>query len=247
MLSLIALCAVAPNSTYYLTYNRLVIGSLRGRTWKSLETVPNTTKKISLIKVGIGTVGGERVAKGLEKGEPNMAGYLTVDEGYDADGILFSGPVRVPRKVEVLPNSNETYIAVVDKFIKSKGLNSAVNITRLVRADLDGDGKDEVLIEASNRDLSTPSTVFQVQPGDYSLVLLRTLKRGKVYEIPLMFDRPSKDSINYVNKIAAIADFDRNGSLDVMVTSRYYEGASATLFNLRGTKVKKLVEMGDGV
>lgn len=247
MTSLLAICALAPRPTYYLTFNRLVLGSLQGKRWKSLETVPDTNKKITLTKVGIGTVGGVRNASGLKKGEPNMAGYLEVTEGYNADGVLFSGPVRVPRKVTILDNTIDTYVNVVKKFIKSKGLTSAVNITRLVRTDLDGDGKAEILIEASNRNMLLENGMHGVKPGDYSLVLLRTQKGSRVYEIPLMFDHPSADSINYVNQIAAIADFDRNGSLDVLVSSRYYEGESATLFNLLGSKVKKLVEMGDGV
>lgn len=247
MVSTLALVVLAARPTYYLAVDRLLIGSLRGSAWKSLDTIENRPGKITFTKVGIGTVGGTRVVNGLVKGPPNDAGYIDVEEMGKFDGVLFSGVARVPRAVRILDNTNDAYVGVVKKFLVSKGLNSVPRITRVLMADLDGNGSQEVLIEASNRDVLFDHGMFGVKPGDYSLVLLRSLRRGRVIEVPLIFDHPKPEDLNYENKILAVADFDRNGSMEVVVSSRYYEGSAATLFGFNGLKVRKIVEMGDGV
>ena len=117
----------------------------------------------------------------------------------------------------------------------------------MLGGDLDGNGTQEVIIQASSRDNVTDGGMSGMKPNDYSLVLLRYEDKGKAGEIPLMFDHPSEESLNYMNKIEAVADFDGDGTMEVLVSSAYYEGESATLFRFRGTKLIKLVEMGDGV
>jgi hypothetical protein len=114
-------------------------------------------------------------------------------------------------------------------------------------ADLDGNGTQEVIIEASNRDNLNNHGMHGSLQGDYSLVLLRYESKGKVVEYPLAFDHPKTEEMNYENKLVSIADFDGDGTMEAVVTSNYYEGQSATLFRYKGTTVKKLVEMGDGV
>ncbi|HMJ06205.1 MAG TPA: hypothetical protein VK474_08100, partial [Chthoniobacterales bacterium] len=55
---------------------------------------------------------------------------------------------RVPREADV---TQAVYITAVREFLGAHGLKAPeVKVTRIVRIDLDGDGEDEVLINATN-------------------------------------------------------------------------------------------------
>ncbi len=248
MFPLVAFVAMYAKQPAYLVFNRLILGSLSNHYWRRHDTIEPSTKRIRFTRVGIGQILDSMTAKGLMKGEPNMAGYIDIGEDYEkANGVLFSGRVSIPRRVQTLSNKNRLYQAVVNGFLEKNGIMVPGRITRIVRVDLDGDGMKEVIIQASSRDNVTDGGMSGMKPNDYSLVLLRYENKGKAGEIPLMFDHPSAESLNYMNKIEAIADFDGDGTMEMVVSSSYYEGESATLFRFRGTKVIKLVEMGDGV
>ena len=248
MLSLVAIVALSAKQPSYLVYNRLILGSLSNHYWRRHDTVEPSNQRIRFTRVGIGQILGSMKAKGLMKGEPNMAGYLDVGEDYEkGHGVLFSGRVSVPRRVQTLSNKHSAYQSVVNSFLEKNRIMVPGRITRIVRADLDGNGTQEVIIQALSRDNVTDGGMSGMKPNDYSLVLLRYEDKGKAGEIPLMFDHPSEESLNYMNKIEAVADFDGDGTMEVLVSSAYYEGESATLFRFRGTKLIKLVEMGDGV
>ena len=83
---------------------------------------------------------------------------------------------RIPKELDV---KRKVYIDIVQGVLKQKGLpNAKANINRLWRIDLDGDGIDEVLIEAmtSRKDFQKESPY---KSGDYSMVLLRKLLKVK--------------------------------------------------------------------
>ncbi|MHB8637118.1 MAG: hypothetical protein ACYC96_11675 [Fimbriimonadaceae bacterium] len=82
--------------------------------------------------------------------------------------------------------------------------------------------------------------------GDYSIVLLRFMRGAKVIEAPLQFDHPKAGKMPYVKTIAAVADCDGHGTMDMVVTSDYYDGVSSKLFRYRRGKLTKLVENGSG-
>ncbi len=248
MISLVALVVLSAKPPSYLVYNRLILGSLSNHYWRRHETVDPSPKRIRFTRVGIGQILGSMTFKGLIKGEPNLAGYVDVGDHYEkGHGVLFSGQVSVPRRIQALSNKNSAYQKVVNSFLEKNGIMAKGRITRIVRADLDGNGTQEVIMQASSRDNVTDGGMSGMKPNDYSLVLLRYEDKGKAWDIPLMFDHPSEESLNYMNKIEAVADFDGDGTMEVLVSSAYYEGESATLFRFRGTKLIKLVEMGDGV
>lgn len=145
-----------------------------------------------------------------------------------------------PRPVTVLPTSNPAYRALVRDELVRRGLkNPQVNLLGLTRADLDGDGTDEVIIEAAHyaeRSGLYPPPVGQ--PGDYSLLLLRSVRNGKVYTTVLgasLAPRTPYDPgsgapmpLASLYRLAGLADLNGDGRMEILTFSSYYEGFGIT-------------------
>ncbi|WP_161882435.1 hypothetical protein [Deinococcus alpinitundrae] len=167
-----------------------------------------------------------------------------------------------PRPVVLLPNSNPTYRAVVRAELQRRGLkNPAVELQRIVRADLDGDGKDEVIIEASHfaesvgSALPRPVPAVNASAGDFSLLLLRSVVSGQVKTTVLGADVVLKAStdidaprLNLRYSLEGVADLNGDGQMEIVTSDSYYEGVTLdawTWMPARG--LKKVLETGCGV
>jgi hypothetical protein len=165
-----------------------------------------------------------------------------------------------PRPVTVLPTRNATYETAVRAELKRRGLpNPQVTLTRLIRADLDGNGTQEVIIEArhfqNGRDDFPPPVG---QPGDYSLLLLRAVVGGKVVTTVLgehiapqtPWDSGSSDPMPMatLHRLAGVADLNGDGRMELVLYGAYYEGSGFSVqqwtpAGLKGTPL----ESGCGV
>lgn len=188
-----------------------------------------------------------------------------VDGGWESPSVVMTLPNNIERKQAVIgivggwnalpripreQNVNQaTYLKVVSDFLITQGqLKAKANITRLLRIDLEGDGTEEVLICAvtPNRDIILPED--GQADGDYSLILVRKLLRGKVITIPLakyFFD----GNAGAENLFTLVGTFDVNGDgiLEILVRYQYHEGFGSTLYSLKGTKVDQVLDAGNGV
>lgn len=145
-----------------------------------------------------------------------------------------------PRPVTVLPTSNPAYRALVRDELVRRGLrNPRVDLLGLTRADLDGDGTDEVIIEAAHyaqRSGLYPPPVGQ--PGDYSLLLLRSVRDGKAQTTVLgasLAPRTPYDPgsgapmpLASLYRLAGLADLNGDGRMEILSFSSYYEGFGVT-------------------
>lgn len=147
-----------------------------------------------------------------------------------------------PRPVVELPVGLAAYQNLVKAELVKRGLNTAkVNITALVRADLDGNGTQEVIIAASAFKQGT-SWISHFPPphagaGDYSLLLLRWVKNGQAQTTVLgesFFTRDEKpDGEDWQMPtqygLAGIADLNGDGRMELITTDAYYEGSGAAV------------------
>src|SRR6266446_5153231 len=86
----------------------------------------------------------------------------------------------LPRKPRASDTTQQVYSDAVRDFLKTKGIEQPkVKIENILRVDLDGDGEDEVLINATNY-FSKESVPMRSPAGSYSMVLLRRVVAGKV-------------------------------------------------------------------
>ncbi|WP_189010778.1 hypothetical protein [Deinococcus malanensis] len=182
---------------------------------------------------------------------------------------LASGPFRLlvpgtvkghPRPVVSVPTNNPTYREIVRAELTRRGLTGAkVNVLGVTRTDLDGNGTQEVILEAAHfagRQGLDPPPVGM--PGDYSLLLLRQVMNGRVVTTVLGehlaprtpwdpgSDQPMPMATLY--RLAGIADLNGDGRMEVVTFGAYYEGYALDVNEWRsGSGLKSRLQGGCGV
>ncbi|CAM3656645.1 hypothetical protein [Deinococcus frigens] len=144
-----------------------------------------------------------------------------------------------PRPVTALPTGNAIYRQIVRAELIKRGVkNPIVQLVGLTRTDLDGDGTQEVIIEAAHfAGRSGPYPPGIGQPGDYSIVLLRHVVRGQVLTVTLGVDiapqTPLKPDDSFETRplanmirLAGVADLNGDGRMELILFGAYYEGSS---------------------
>jgi hypothetical protein len=165
--------------------------------------------------------------------------------------IALAAPWKaLPRPIRVTDTTQQTYRDTARDFLISRGLpKPKVKITQILRADLDGDGEDEVLLSATKYEAEEDSAPTSAQAGDYSFVLLRQSRGGKV-ETKLVegefYKKYDNSNTPYVHRISAILDLDGDGKLEFVLSSNYYEGGTTTVYRYTPSSLKKLVSVSCG-
>ena len=157
----------------------------------------------------------------------------------------------LPRKPQIADPTQQVYVDAVREFLESRRISDPkVKITRILRVDLDGDGEEEVLINATNyftKDNDVPMDA--PAHGSYSIVLLRPVVAGKVQTELVAGEVYAKDESNTPNvyEIPAVLDLNGDGKLELIVHSHYYEGAETTIYDCSGGKCKAVLSVDCGL
>jgi hypothetical protein len=167
-------------------------------------------------------------------------------------GIALSAPWNpLPRKPQIADSTQQVYVDAVREFLESRRMSDPqVKITRILRVDLNGDGEDEVLINATNYFNKEDEPPMDTEvPGSYSMVLLRRVVAGKVETELIAGDFYVKDESSpaYVYKISAVLDLNGDGKLEIVVHSQYYEGAETTIYDCSSGKCEAALSVGCGL
>jgi peptidoglycan hydrolase-like protein with peptidoglycan-binding domain len=145
----------------------------------------------------------------------------------------------------------DSYRQLVADRLRANGIPAPdVRVTRVVRVDLDGDATDELLIAATRLggegDFPAPS----VTAGDYSLIVVRATVDGVEQTIDLEAEYyPKSQEFAAPNRhtLLAVADLNGDGSMEVVVDSKYYEGQSIVAYSLAGGQAQEVLSAGCGV
>jgi hypothetical protein len=177
---------------------------------------------------------------------------VSFEETPSSGEIALAGQWKaLPRPVRIMDTKQAAYRNVVRDFLVGRGLRDPeVKITQILRADLDGDGEDEVLLSATNYEAEENSAPSSARAGSYSFVLLRQARGGKVetklvagefYKKDETFNAPN------VHRVAAILDLNGDGKMELVLTSNYYEGGTTTIYRYTPSSIKALLSVGCGV
>lgn len=166
-------------------------------------------------------------------------------EGLVAVGGSFNALPRVPR---LLSTEQQVYKDAATAILQQKGIaRPEVRLTQVIRVDLEGDGSEEVLVSATHfaKGLSASAS-----PGDYSLVFLRRVVKGKVVTNLIegdFFPKGVEFGAPGEHRVGAVLDLNGDGVMEIVLFGRYYEGDWVTAYRVEGDKIIKIFTAGCGV
>jgi hypothetical protein len=159
-------------------------------------------------------------------------------------GLNSSEGISNLRNIEFLSPQNETYHQLVETYLLEQGIETpSVQVKRILRVDLDNDGTDEVLIEASH---FIEKTGHSVSPGDYSFILMRKVSENNVITQRVVGEIYYEDVVSklpHTYFLQAIADINGNGQMEVLVGVSRWEGNGAILYELNDTQLEEVLRM----
>lgn len=154
----------------------------------------------------------------------------------------------VPREVEQLPASTP-YVEAARSLLAERGIDlESPEVLQVVRADLNGDGRDEVAGVAEH--LTNPGTLL-AEPGDYSIVFVRSVVNEQVVTSVIAETvaeaEPGVSPFVQSHRVAAVADLNGDGVMELAVAGKYYEGASVVFYELGGDgRMHRILSSGCG-
>jgi hypothetical protein len=121
------------------------------------------------------------------------------------------------------------------------------DVVQVLRADLDGDGIEEVLFTFQH----LTDSGGMGAPGEFSLVIARYPDAtGAVVDevltehyVPTPMDFPSPDR----SRVMAIADLNGDGTMEVAIGSTYWEGAGVSIYEFTDGALHQVMASGCGV
>jgi hypothetical protein len=163
-----------------------------------------------------------------------------------------------PRAVALLPTNNAFYSGVVSDFLITKGIKTPqVNITALMRTDLDGDKQDEIIIAASRGQRNGLFPTIRAGLNDYSVLLVRKIIDGKVQTLVLgenvQLKATTDEDINNgtyslpdVWDLVNVLDLNGDGKLEVIFFNAIYEDYGVFALEWTGKKFEQRLVSGCG-
>ena len=159
----------------------------------------------------------------------------------------------LPRTVQKIASTNKTYQKIALDFLKTKGINvRSVKLERVFSIDLEGDGSDEIFLEATNYKNKKGEISSTARAGNYSFVLMRKIVGGKPKNFMIEGEfHPRKPEIeDYISEfdLSAVADLNGDGKMELILDGSYsYGGVSTGIYESDKTNLNEVLfaECGD--
>lgn len=181
---------------------------------------------------------GSKVDEGCETNPGSSTIAIPGLEGDDSE----PGPIAVwgvesprPRPTTLLDPAAAVYRKAAGQVLAERGIDDPdADLAQVVRADLDGDGKDEVVVVAER--IADQGGLY-AKPGDYSFVLLRRVVNDAAVTTVVAESVPDPDpaATPFIqsHRVSAIADLNDDGRMELVLEGRYYEGIGVTVHELQ--------------
>ena len=241
-----------PEPVTPITFYNVLIGGFASGEWKNDEPMmPLVQRDASLNFYSLDRAYGEGVLKYVYEGEVCLvdAEVDGLPDDIQTPAALFGvgGDWNaLPRAPQVQSTEQDYYKNEIRRILANKGLDELpIKITQLFRLDLEGDGREEVLITATDvKDKITSD------PADYSLVVLRKVVGEQVQTFVLSeeygINKPPEE-IPYWCAVDAVLDLNGDGKQEIITGCEYYEGGSLFIFEVDGGDVRQVIDHHCGV
>ena len=239
-----------------LPYGYVIGGHVAGK-WQTSEQAGKAIKPRTAFRLF--NLKGEAGKLTISKAAPDAdvcpdVWIAKIDRETDAHSIAIAASWNpMPRPLKSADTKQETYVKAVGDMLISKGIGKpVVKITQHLRADLDGDGEEEVVLAATHYPKSEDglSAPMSASAGNYSFVALRRVVAGKVVTQILdgeFYPKSTESSAPNVHSIGGLLDLDGDGKMEIILHSAYYEGGATTVWRLGGKQATKVLEIECGV
>ena len=172
-----------------------------------------------------------------ESGELEKGG-TALGDGFDWNPL--------PRRSQPIRLDHAEYKRIVGDFLRTRGIaKPIVTLTQAVRIDLEGDGKDEVLL-AATRFVPYTEKDRKKKFDEYSVVLLRKIVNGRPQTIFLAGDVLLKNPYDYDasrNSVSSILDLNGDGRLEIVVYQDYDERRAVKVFEILRGKASPIKQL----
>ena len=164
-------------------------------------------------------------------------------------GVAVSGENNLSPRQVTNSNVDQATRDAISALLKKNGVGkSELRITRAIWADLEGDGKTEVVVNATNMQLTDagfPSP--DAQAGDYSLIAI--VRDGVLVQqlIGQYHVQGSTFSAPEEFRLMAVLDLNADGTYEIISDGRYYEGGSSSVMSIKGKAYREVLIEGCGV
>jgi hypothetical protein len=151
----------------------------------------------------------------------------------------------LPRDIEILPSDAAEPSAILRDYLREGGIaDPRLAITQTIRADLDGDGDKDLLINAANTARDT------TRKGEYSVVLVRKKTRTGLQTVEISADIMTEDidepSPLWENTVAGIVDIDGDGVMEIVLYGAHAFGDGWQVVRVRDGEVEPILFCGCG-
>lgn len=144
---------------------------------------------------------------------------------------------------ESIPKNSRSYLSLFRKTLDEKGVKSPVKVDQLLRIDLDGDGKMEVL--ASLYSVQKEGVVSST--GDYSLLLMRRVDAKEQVSTQIIgFEKDPREGGMTHRTFGPFIDLNGDGKAEVIVRGEYAQGQYTHVYELQNGKLVRVLECNCG-
>lgn len=239
-------------AVYPVVWHSILLGGRADGTWVNPEEMAKQLPGGETYQL-YGLTGREAAAVGAKPRPEEPGEFQYVELAGATDEQLSLVALGAPWEAQVRPvhetdTTNPTYVKQVRGLLDRAGLKQAkVNLTRVLRVDLDGDGTEEVLVSAQTPREGYPRPDIVV--GDYSLVLLRQVKGNRVVTTVLQAEYYTKAvgfGASYAYDVLGALDLNHDGKLEILVQWSYYEGDGVLVYELQQGRPVEVLDAGAG-
>lgn len=204
------------------------------------------TLTISTKGPAVGTVPQPATGEGCGVGAelPPVVRLTGEDGAVDNHPIGVTGPRVDVSAGRELPTTSAEYRALAGEALRSIGVDAPEpRLAQVVRANLRGDGSDEVLLVAERVSPGAGAV------GDYSVLILRELVGDKVQTQVLHqsmatgADEAGEARVS-VARVAAFVDINGDKSVEVVVTYQLGESVATSVIDMSEPRARKVLSAG---